>query len=240
MLPILNIGPLALQAPLLILLIGVWLGISLSEKQASKASLPEADIGNLLLVTLGTLVAGARLVFVIQNLPRYLDAPLGILLPNPDTLALLEGSVLAVIAAIVYGQRKNLPMWETLDVLIPGMILFLMAAAGKDLASGAAYGTPADLPWAIDLWGMKRHPVQAYEFLIDAVFLVMILRLGVSGKPGTRFFLGTALLAGGRLFVEGFRAEAFVIGNGWRVAQIVMLVVLLGALVMLRKRAGSS
>jgi len=240
MLPILNIGPLALQAPLLILLAGLWLGISLSERVAGKASLPEGDIGNLLLVTLGTLILGARLVFVIQNFPLYFNAPLGIILPNPDTLALLEGSVLAVIAAVVYGQRKNLPLWETLDVLIPGVILFLMAAAGKDLASGAAYGTPSDLPWAIELWGVKRHPVQAYEFLIDAVFLVLMLRLGVTGRPGTRFFLGTALLAGGRLFVEGFRAEAFVIGGGWRVVQFGLLVVLVWALVMLRKRVVST
>jgi len=235
MLPMLNIGPLALQAPLLILLIGVWMGISLSEKQAEKAGLKPEDISSLILVLLGVTIIGGRVVYVLQHLDAYLAAPLGMILPNPNTLALLEGSVLGLIAGVVYGQRRQLPLWKTLDVLAPGAALLLAAAAGMNLASGNAYGMPSDLPWAIGLWGAKRHPVQLYALLLELAVLAAVLRMRFP-EPGVRFLLGTALLAGVQLFAEGFRAESAVLAGGVRTAQLGALLVLLGALALLRRR----
>ncbi|MBN1264257.1 MAG: prolipoprotein diacylglyceryl transferase [Anaerolineales bacterium] len=236
MLPILNLGPLALQAPLLVLLAGIWAGISLSEKEARKAGLSEKNIGNLIFITLGSFLVGARLIFVLQNLDRYLDAPLGIILPNPDTLALLEGSVVGLVTAVVYVQRKNLRLWETLDVLAPGLVVLFASLAGMNLASGDAYGTKSSLPWAIQLWGSRRHPVQGYELLLDGLILAVLLRRSIPEKPGVRFLFTVTLLASGRFFLEGFRANSLVIGGGWRVAQLVLLLMVLGSLKMLRRR----
>ncbi len=235
MLPILNIGPLAVQTPLLILLIGVWIGIALAEKGARKSGLPEEDISNMILVVLVGFLVGGRLIFVFQNLDRYLEAPLGIILPNPNTLALLEGGVLGVVAGIVHAQKKQLPLWKTLDVLIPSLAVLLAAAAGMNLASGEAYGTLSGVPWAIELRGGWRHPVQVYELVLCGSIAAGLMRWR-TGQPGARFAAGAAMLAAARLFTEGFRGDPLVLGGGWRVAQLSALVLLFGSLYLLRKR----
>jgi len=40
-----------------------------------------------------------------------------------------------------------------------------------------AYGTPTDVPWAVDQAGAMRHPVQLYEAALDLVLFGILLRL---------------------------------------------------------------
>lgn len=234
MLPILNIGPLALQTPLLVLLIGLWFAITLVEKEAERSGLSVQDVSNLVLVLTGGLIAGGRLVYVMQHFERYVDAPLGIILPNPNTLMLVEGAVLAVVAGIIFAQRKNLPLWETMDVLVPSAAVMMIAAAGMHLASGEAYGTLSSVPWAVDLRGGMRHPVQAYEMVLYGIVFLVLLRWRPAA-PGARFAAGAAMLAAARMIAEGFRADALTL-DGWRTAQIAALAVALAALMLLRNR----
>ena len=47
----------------------------------------------------------------------------------------------------------------------------------------ATYGVPTGLPWAVDLGdGVGRHPVQLYEALTMAAFLVVYLRARTNGR----------------------------------------------------------
>ena len=51
MFPILHLGPLAVQVPGLILLIGLWVGLSLSEKEAQRLTLKPDAIYNLVQIS---------------------------------------------------------------------------------------------------------------------------------------------------------------------------------------------
>lgn len=238
MLPILNIGPLAIQLPGLFLLAGVWVGVSLLEREGRRLHLNAAALSNMLLIGLIAGVLGARLAYALRYLSVYLEDPIGLLSLNPTTLAAPEGALIGTLAAAGYAGRRGLPLWPTLDALAPGLAVFWIAVGFAHLASGDAFGMPTELPWAIELWGAARHPTQIYELLLGGLILFAVLELrGRLPASGSLFLVWAGLSAGSRLFVEAFRGDSVVVLGSLRAAQLVSLAVLAAALIGLHWRA---
>lgn len=237
MLPILNLGPLAIQVPGLALLLGVWVSLSLMEKEASRLKLSASILSNMVLVGLVAGILGARLAYAVRFLEVYLDNPVSLLALNPTTLSPLEGGLIGLTAAAAYGGRRRLPFWPTLDVVAPSLAAFGIAIAFSHLASGDAFGAPTNLPWAIELWGAKRHPSQIYELLAAGLVLYVLLRMRGSGlAPGGLFAAWASLTALSRLILEGFRGDSIVVLGTLRSAQLGALIVLAVALLVLHLR----
>ena len=227
MFPILNIGPLAIQVPGLFLLAGVWVALNLVEREAPRHKVSAADISNLILVGLVAGIVGARLWYAARFLSVYLDNPLSLFSLNPSTLATEEGLLTGLLAAFIYGQRKGLRLWPTLDVLAPGLGVFSIALGFSHLASGDAFGAPSTLPWAIDLWGEQRHPSQVYEILVAVLILALLWRIkGWKIFPGFVFLSWIGMSVLGRMFIEAFRGDSVIIFGALRSAQVVSLGVL--------------
>lgn len=241
MLPILQIGPLAIQLPGLLLLAGVWLATTLAERSAPRHAVKPELLINLVFYSLLAGVAGARLGYAARYLSIYAADPLGLLSLNPSTLSVPDGILIGALAAWIYGQRRGLPLWPTLDALAPGLAGFGIALAAAHLASGDAFGAPTDLPWAIQLWGAARHPTQVYELLLALVALGLVHRLDrTSPFPGAVFLGWLGLASGSRLFLEAFRGDSVLVLGGLRQAQLVSLGLLLVVLVCLHIRARRS
>ena len=147
MLPVLQVGPLAIQLPGLLLLAGVWLASSVIEKQAPRLKLSAAILSNMIFLGLVVGLVSARIWYALRYLNVYLENPLSLLALNPITLAPTEGALSGMLAALIYAQRKGLPLWGTLDALAPGLAVFSLALGFSHLASGDAFGAPAELPW---------------------------------------------------------------------------------------------
>ena len=158
MLPVLQIGSLAIRLPGLLVLFGLWLPTFLIDRQAPRRGVPGTDVNNMILYALLGGVLGARLGYALRYLDIYLENPLAIISLNPSTLSMLEGIAAAGIVAVVYGHRKRLPLWPTLDTLTPGLALTAVFVGLAHLSSGEAFGAETQLPWAIELWGAYRHP----------------------------------------------------------------------------------
>jgi len=182
MLPVLRVGPLAVQTPGLILLAGLWLGLSLAERHAEGSGVNASDLYNLVIAALIASLFGARLVYVLRYPAIFAASPLGIFSLNPGLLDLWGGFAVGLIAGLVYGQRKGMRLWSTLDALTPALAVFAVTLGGSHLASGAGYGAPTSLPWGIQMWGTHRHPAQVYEILA-AVFILWAVW---PGKPVLR------------------------------------------------------
>ena len=174
MLPILHIGPLAIQTPGLILLLGLWIGISLTERQAHHHAIPAGKIYNLLLWPAAAGIVAARLSYIASHFSSFAESPGSIVSLNTALLDPWAGAAGAFLAALIYGHRSQLPFWNTLDALTHLLAVFAVASGLSHLASGDAYGAPADLPWSIWLWGANRHPSQIYEGK-SAVFILFAL-----------------------------------------------------------------
>ena len=227
MLPVLNIGPLALQVPGLIIIIGIWLGLSFSERLTN--SIKPSVLYNLVLITLLFGVVGARIGYVLEFPSAFSDNPLNIISLNLTLFNLFAGIGVGLIAAIIYGQKKQLPLWGILDALTPLFAVFLIAFGISNLASGNAYRSPTDLPWGIDLWGSRRHPTQVYEILLGTIILMIILALIIKNRnkqDGIIFLVFVACSAFARIFTETFRGDSTVIFTGIRSAQLIAWLIL--------------
>lgn len=235
MLPFIQLGPFTLQAPGLALLIGVWLGLSLSEKEAIKLKIDPNQIYNLIFYGLVAGVVGARLGYALQYPRAYLDSPWSLVALTPNTLAPEIGLLFAILFALIYGKRKKMLLRPTLDALAPGLAAFMVSLGIAHLMSGDAFGAPTKLPWAIYLWEDYRHPSQVYETLATMIIFLVVWRrpLDRSGK-GVNFLWVVVLSTVARIFLEAFRGDSIIWVGGFRAAQVIGVVVLAASLWLMR------
>ena len=66
MFPTIRIGPLSLQAPGLMLLLSLWIGITLAEKSAKVYKVSAERLSNLIFIALLAGILGARLAYIAQ------------------------------------------------------------------------------------------------------------------------------------------------------------------------------
>lgn len=229
MLPVIQIGPLALQVPGLVLLVGLWLGLNLAEKHSSRRGIDPSLLSNLTLIAMLAGLVGSRLAYVARYPAAFAASPRSLISLNPGLLDPLGGAAVALLAALIYANRKQMPLLPTLDAITPLLAVMAVALGLTHLASGDAFGRPTNLPVGIQLWGAKRHPTQIYETL-SALLILWLYWPGRARiqdwKAGTYFFAFAATSAGAQLFLEGFRADSILLTNGFRQAQLIAWVVI--------------
>ena len=236
MYPLLQLGPIAIQVPGLILVLATWLGLSLSEKEAVRQKRPPEPLYGLVMTGIISGILGAKLWYVGRYLDTYLADPLGIFSVNSNTFDATAGMVIGAMAGIIYGYRKILPLRATLDLLTPGLATFSVGLGLSHLASGDAFGAVTEVPWAIYLWDARRHPTQVYECILALMVLGVIWRLRqMALYPGFLFLSWLSLTAVSRLFLEAFRGDSIIVANSIRQAQLVPLILLLISLWLMRQ-----
>jgi phosphatidylglycerol:prolipoprotein diacylglycerol transferase len=232
MFPILSIGGLAIQMPGLLILVGLWTGLSAAERGAHRHGIPAETLYNLVFFSLIAGVIGARLAYAGQHLDVFIRNPIGLLSLRPELLDPLGGLAAAVMVGVILIQRRGLRLGPVLDALTPLFAVVMISVPAANFASGDAYGAPAALPWSVELWGAERHPAQVYEVIAAlGIFIYLEARAHTEKLPaGTLFLNFIALSAGARLFLEVFRGESAVIGPGLRAVQLAAWVVMASAL----------
>lgn len=255
MLPTLPLGPLALPTAPLVYILGVWLALFAVDRAARRLGLdPETNYALAAAGLLGGFL-GARLVFILLHWSSYDDNLLGILWPLNSGYNILGGILIGAAAAFFYGRWRRLPLWPTLDVLAPGLLVFLIAVSLADFLGGPGYGSLTGVPWGVAQFGVRRHAVQLYEALVGLAALGVWwaatsdltgfdrtpVRQPVRSRDAGRPFLWAVIVyAGGRLLVDAYRENAPLLAGGVHVAQVVALGTLLAAMGLLARRAWRS
>lgn len=235
MLPTLQIGPLSIQTAGFVILLALWLGLNLAERHASRYKLSSDTLYNLVFGMLIGGLLGGRLIYVLRYPQAFLQSPSSLLSLNPGLFDLAGGFLTALLTALIYGRRKAIPFWNTLDALTPVLATLTIGLALAHLANGTAFGKPANLPWAIELWGTRRHPSQIYELLASLLTLGLVWPRKTVSPPGQNFLHFAALTGGLRLFLEAFRGDSTTIFGGLRLAQIVAWLILAAAFTLLTR-----
>ena len=242
MLPVLQIGPLAIQTYPLALVLAGWVSLAIAARVASRKGIDGDHIYNAGLYGLVAGLLAARLAHVIAFWPAYRAQPLEILGLNTTAFLLWPGVIAGLAVAGWYIYRHQLPLASMLDAFAPGLLIGLAIAATGALLAGRSPGAPADLPWAVELWGVRRHPVQAYEalgLLAVGLFVLSLTRSDRdSGDPRKGTVALIALLGWGLVewLVEAFRSPDVVstLLGGIRTGQVLGLGAALVALLALR------
>lgn len=239
MLPVLQIGPLAIQTPGLAMLLALWLGMALAEKHAPQHGLPANKLYNLVFIALMAGIIGARLVYVLQYPAAFLSSPLSLFSLNPGLLNVIGGVLVAGVVSVAYAQRAKLPFWSTLDALTPALAVCMVGLGIAHIASGTAFGASTLLPWGVILWGETRHPTQIYETLAAASILGLLwpgkVRLSIR-LPGDTFLHFIALSAAARLLLEAWRGDSILLPGGLRLAQVIAWLIMAACWLVWRAR----
>ncbi len=240
MLTTLQVGPLALPTYPLMLLIAGWVGLAVSAKAAGRLGLDADHLYNAgLCGMLAGLIAG-RLAHVIGFWSAYRTQPIEIVGLNTRAFLLLPALAAALGVGAWYVQRHRLPWLTVLDACTPGALVASAIISLGALLAGRALGAPAHVPWAIEVWGVPRHPTQVYEMLADlAVALVVLSVLAKPARPGTGALVGLLGYGLSRWLLEPFRAESLLVLGGIRAAQLLGLAVALIALYVIGCRAAA-
>lgn len=238
MFPTVNIGNLVFPTAGLVIIIGAWLCLSLVERSADRLKQNRELIYGVAATAVFVGFIGARLTFVLQYWSAFSNNLLSIVWPLNTGYNVWGGLVLGAVVAFFYGRAKQLPPLPTLDALIPGVVLGLMAVSLADFLGGPGFGSLTNQPWGIAQYGVRRHPVQLYELAVSGLALFTWWRITQTEvQAGQPFLLTTAVYSAGRLFVDAFRGNPAIIGNGYHLWQIVSLLVLLATLFLIGRAA---
>lgn len=235
MYPVIPIGPLSLPTAPFIALLAIWLGLGALARAGIRAKLDPDQLWNFGLLALGAGFIVARLWHVVQFWAIYrIDLPL-ILSPRPAAFAFWPGLTAALAAGYAY------LIWKRLDPIRVGAALAVgLLAAGGVLEVGAfltstTVGIPSDLPWALAVFDVTRHPAALYRAGGMWGLAALLLWRGAFEEPGRTVgwaLLGFALL---RLLADGFVAEVATI-SGLRISQLIALAVALACALFLGQR----
>jgi phosphatidylglycerol---prolipoprotein diacylglyceryl transferase len=211
---------------LILVLAALWLGLALTEKRAERHGISKDDINNIVYYSVLGYIIGGRVLFVLANLSAFTQSPLSVFSINIDLFDPLGALAAMILVGFVYGQRKTLPLWSTLDALTPLFAVLAMGLSLSHLAAGTAFGSPTDAAWGIDLWNATRHPTQIYQLIAALVVFGLIWFRQTDSPAGSTFLLFAALTAASHLFLEAFRGDSTLILGSLRMAQVIAWTVL--------------
>jgi len=247
MLPILQVGPLAVQTPLLLMLLGLWFSMSVGSRYAEKFNSESKLLDDLVLISILAGLLGGRIFYVISFPQAFLQNPAGIFSLNPELFLVSGGLLAGGIAFLIILQRRKKPLLQTLDALTLPMGIFAIFLGFSHFASGDVYGNPTSLPWAITLWGAERHPTQIYEILAQAAvlgftwkkFQVMSHEQCLPSQSGKLFLYFTSLTALVWIILETFRADSLFIFGNLRTLQLIAFIVMIASFWLVRNLPGT-
>lgn len=158
---LMKIGPLTVYSYGVMVGVGFGLATLLIYRSAARFGLDKEKIIDLTIIVLITGLLGARLLYVILNLPYYLEYPLEIINLSKGGLVWYGGFLAALIAAVSYTGRLKSNFWQVADLFAPYIALAQSFGRIGCYLNGCCYG--------IDGW-----PVQIYSSLaLLAIFIIL-------------------------------------------------------------------
>jgi prolipoprotein diacylglyceryl transferase len=185
-------------------------------------------------------ILGARAAHVTANFGQYAAEPARILQIWQDGGlvfygALAGGLAVSVLAAKQWGAARFA------DLAAPALALGYAVAMIGALLAGLFNGRPIDLPWAVEIDGVLRHPTQIYLLLAAVGTYRVLSAVRQAGpRPGHLFLTFLFLHGFSRFVVEFFLDPEFapaVVGP-LTLAQVVHGTVAVLALLVLVARGG--
>jgi phosphatidylglycerol:prolipoprotein diacylglycerol transferase len=157
-------------------------------------------------------IIGARLLYIILNLSYYQEHLLEIVNLRQGGLSLYGGLAGGLITAWLFSRKREIKLLPLLDIIAPALLLGQAIGRIGCLLNGCCYGKITSLPWGINLSVVGiaglRHPVQAYEMILDLLALALLLwyekRQNFKGELILAYFALYALV---RFTTEFWRAS---------------------------------
>ena len=217
--------------------IGLLVASILIFKEARRRNIDEDFLVNLIFNTIIIGLIGARLYYVIFNLPYYIANPIEIFAIWNGGLAIHGGIFAALIFIIIYCKKHEVNCLQILDIMVVGLIIGQAIGRWGNFFNGEAYGQitsleelkeqqiPMFIINGMYILGEYRQPTFFYEstWCLSGFLAMLIIRKYKYLKRGqlTGFYL--FWYGFGRFLIESMRTDALMLGS-LKMAQIVSIV----------------
>ena len=233
--------------------LGALLGYILASYEAKKRGLPDDIFADLLIFAIPISIIGARLYYVIFEWGYYARNPGSILAIWEGGLAIHGGLIGAVLTAIVFAKIKRISFWKLADIAAPSLILGQAIGRWGNFINQEAHGGEVSRSFLEGLQlpdfiinqmyieGAYYNPTFLYESLWNLAGFVLLLGLRrVNLRRGELFLTYVIWYSFGRFFIEGMRTDSLMLFDTIRVAQLLSVLLIVGAVILMvyRRRAG--
>ena len=247
---LLELGPITLYSYGLLLALGYLAGLRLALIRARARGLNGDRVMDLGIWIIVSALVGAKLLLLYQDWRIFSSDPKQLLSLAQSGGVFYGGLILAVIVALWYIRRHQLPMWTTTDVFAPGIALGHVIGRIGCFLAGCCYGRETTVPWSVvftDPFALANagtplnvhlHPTQLYESGAEALILAGLLFFEKRGRafPGRTFWGYMLVYAVSRFVIEFFRGDrgrGLYFGDAVSLAQLISIVLVPLSLVML-------
>ena len=210
---ILSIGPLTVHGYGLMIGIGIVAALSLAWRRADRRGIPQEKVTTVVLLGLIAGFLGAKLLFLITELPDVLRDPLPYL--GSDGFVVYGGILAGVPTLWLWCRKKGerLEIWT--DLLLPGVALAQGFGRIGCFLAGCCYGRPTASPIGVIFpadslapAGIPLLPTQLFSAAGDFLIALALLRLERrNGKDGELLVWYLLLYGTGRFLLEFFRSD---------------------------------
>lgn len=219
----LELGPLKVRWYGLTYLIAFACAWWLARRRAAHpgSSWTPVDVDDFLFFAMLGVILGGRLGYLLfYGLDAWREDPLYLLRIWEGGMSFHGGLIGVLVALAVFARRRGRQVADVFDfaAALPG--LGICAVRIGNFINGELWGKPGEVPWAMLVDGVARHPTQLYEAALEGLLLALVLWVFTSKSrprlaPSGLFLVMYAL---GRLTVEFWRLPDAHIGylaGGW-------------------------
>jgi phosphatidylglycerol:prolipoprotein diacylglycerol transferase len=233
----------ALRWENVLILIGIAVALWLAHRRAApKGRAYQEMILDLAVWLVAAGIIGGRVWDVAFSWRDYAGQPLQALEFWNGGMS-IQGCVLGgLVAALIFARRRQVRVWDLLDLLTPPVLLGQAIGRIGCLTSGDAFGRPiAEVPWLPKWLGVVYSPLspagfiygkeplipaEAMEGVGDLLILALLLWYVPKHEvPGRTVLTYAILYSALRFGLEFFRADSLMLGQ-LKVAQVLSLVVI--------------
>jgi phosphatidylglycerol---prolipoprotein diacylglyceryl transferase len=219
-------------------LAGLWVTLRLSKR----IGLASEKVTNLVVYCAIAGIAGAKLFMFLFDIGDYLRDPGQIFtLQTLQAAGVFHGGfIAALIVAVLYMRKQQLPVWQTMDAFAPGVAIGQAIGRLGCFAAGCCWGRECDLPWGVRFRSdfaapvpldKTLHPVQLYESAADLlIFGVLYWYFARAPRRGNVIGLYLVLYSTARFIIEFFRVHEQSLWGPFSLTQwIALALLILGA-----------
>lgn len=165
-------------------------------------------------------ILGARVAYILSNWPEYAAAPMEMLRIDKGGLIYYGGFIGGALAIILMSRLRKERLWSFADFVVTSVPLGHALGRIGCFLNGCCYGKSCDLPWAIPLQDVSRHPTPLYEAAFNlAVYALLLWLYPRRRRDGGVFIAYLLIYPVGRFLLEFTRGDPRMTWMGLTVAQ---------------------
>ncbi len=200
-------------------------------------------------------ILGARLYYVLLNLPFYIKHKEEIFAIWHGGLSIHGAIIFGLIAGVIYCKFKKQNVLLCADICALGLPIGQAIGRWGNFFNSEAYGLPTKLPWGLYVPENLRpekymeyiffHPTFLYESVLNLIIFAILLFIAKKTQSNAQnigyvFFSYFILYAIARFIVEGIRIDSVLNVGIFPIAQIasiIMFIIGITGILVIKKNA---